>query len=218
MDLNTMLREQAVTGLQTRLDAAVTNGDTEAARKITKEMTDLAIATAPKGNTYGDAEIKTELNKLDWFGVDPKKSGRALALGRDMDPKKFPDAMAFTAALVKAVEEENKPLAPKTEDETDEEREDREAEEKEAAEAAKAAGKKKLTDGPGERDGGARPSRRTSSGPWTKLSDAPAEVQVAIKRSTEKFISSNAPKEQRDLYQKKALESHWNTAQLKKGK
>ena len=70
-DLNTMMREQATLGLQTQLDAAVTAGDAEAARKIAGDIAKLAVSTAPKAPPYGDAEIRAELNKLDWFGVDP---------------------------------------------------------------------------------------------------------------------------------------------------
>jgi hypothetical protein len=211
-DLNTMLREHAKTGLQSQLDAAVTNGDTAAATKIANEIAQLAVATAPKAPPYGDTEIKAELNKLDWFGVDPKKSGRALALGRDMDPKKFPDAVSFAAALVKAVDDEFKPATTTTEepleDETEEEREAREAEEKAAA------AKKKRTDGP--EDAGVRSrSSRTPSGPWTKVTDAPPEIQKEITRSMNKFLSSNATKEQKDGFRAKALESHWNAAQQK---
>ena len=90
-------------------DTAVTNGDTDAARKIADRISALNSASAPKPSTaYGDTEIRAELNKLPWFGVDPKKSGRTIELGKTMDPKKFGTAAEFTAALVKAVDEEFK--------------------------------------------------------------------------------------------------------------
>jgi hypothetical protein len=219
-DLNTMLREHARTGLQSQLDAAVTAGDTVAATKIADDIAKLAVSTAPKTPAYGDAEIRAELNKLDWFGVDPKKSGRVLALGRDMDPKKFPDAVAFAAALVKAVDEEFKP-AGRTQDEPEEEElnEDETPEEKEARE--KAAKKPRRTDGPSENDSGSARSGRgaRSTGPWTKMSDAPPEVQKEITRSLGKFLSSNATEDQKKSFRAKALESHYNAAQQKtKGK
>lgn len=221
-DLNTMLREHAKTGLQSRLDTAVTNGDTAEATKIAKEMQDLALATAPKAPPYGDVEIKAELGKLDWFGVDPKKSGRALALGRDMDPRKFPDAAAFTAALVKAVEDELKPAGRAQEDPADDEDEpdeDETEEEKTVREAAAAAKKKKRSDGPGEGDAGVRQRQsRGASGPWAKMSDAPADVQKEITRSMGKFLSSNASEDQKKSFRAKALESHYNAAQQKAGK
>lgn len=217
-DLNVMLLEHAKSGLQAELDTAVTNGDTEAARKVAEKISALNSALAPKPPTgYGDAEIRAELNKLPWFGTDPKKSGRAIALGRDMDPKKFGTAAEFTAALVKAVDEEFKP-APKEppEGETDEEREAREAEEAEAA-AAKAK-KPRASDGPADGDAGGTRTRRTS-GPWTKMSDAPADVQKEINRTADKFAPKTpSVKEGREKFVAKALEAHYAKAQLAKGK
>lgn len=216
-DLNVMMREHALSGLQTVLDTAVTNGDTAAARKAADDIAKLQISMAPKTAPYGDVEIKAELNKLDWFGVDPKKTGRALALGKDMDLKKFATPELFAAALVKAVDEEFKP-AGKTveepepeEDETDEERTAREE-----AEAA-AVKKPRKTDGPGEADAGVRARTSARTGPWTKLSDAPSDVQKEIKRQADKFVSASAPKEQREKFVNKALESHY-AAHQRKGK
>src|ERR1700680_2196511 len=164
-DLNVMLLEQARNGLQTELDTAVTNGDTEAARKASDKLADLKVAAAPKPSTaYGDTEIRAELDKLPWFGVDPKKSGRTIELGKTMDPKKFGTAAEFTAALVKVVDEEFKPAAAAApENETDEERETREAEEAEAKVAKEK--KPRASDGPADGDAGAARTRRPS-GPW----------------------------------------------------
>jgi hypothetical protein len=214
-DLNVMLLEHAKSGLQTELDTAVTNGDTEAARKIADRISALNSAAAPKAPTgYGDAEIRAELNKQPWFGVDPKKSGRAIALGRDMDPKKFGTAAEFTAALVKAVDEEFKPAVKEPpEGETDEEREAREVEEAEAA-AAKTK-KPRASDGPADGDAGGTRTRRTS-GPWTKMSDAPADVQKEINRTADKFAPKT--KEGREKFVTKALEAHYAKAQIAKGK
>lgn len=223
-DLNMLMREQARNGLQTQLDAAVTNGDTEAARKITTDLEKLAVQTAPKAPPFGDAEIRAELNKLDWFGVDPKKSAKAIEFGKTMDPKKFATAELFAAALIKAVDADDKPagVASKEdppENETDEEREEREAAEAEEAEAAKAAKKPRKTDGPGESDAlGRGAGSRRASGPWVKMADAPADVQKEIKRSADKFVSANAPKEQREKFIAKALESHHAAFVRNKGK
>ncbi len=214
-DLNVMLLEHAKSGLQAELDTAVTNGDTEGARKIADKISALNSAAAPKPSTaYGDAEIRAELNKLPWFGVDPKKSGRTIELGKTMDPKKFGTAAEFTAALVKAVDEEFKP-APKEppEGETDEEREAREAEEAEAA-AAKAK-KPRASDGPADGDAAGTRTRR-ASGPWTKMSDAPADVQKEINRTADKFAPKT--KEGREKFVAKALDAHYSKAQLAKGK
>jgi hypothetical protein len=217
-DLNVMMREQARNGLQAQLDAAVTNGDTAAATKIAEDIAKLAVSAAPKAPPYNDADIRAQLEKTEWFGVDPKKSAKAVEFGKTMDVKKFANAEAFTAALIKSVEAEFAPVPPKVEEppenETDEEREAREAEEAEAAEAAKA--KKRKTDGPGEGALGTRAARTT--GPWTKITDAPADVQKEIKRAADKFVSSSAPKEQREKFVAKALEAHYATHQRKKGK
>ena len=216
-DLNVMLLEQARNGLQAELDAAVTNGDTEAARKVAAKISDLNTAAAPKPSTaYGDVEIRAELNKLPWFGVDPKKSGRTIELGKTMDPKKFGTAAEFTAALVKAVDEEFKPAAKEPpEGETDEERETREAEEDAEADAAKTPKKPRASDGPADGDTGGTRTRR-ASGPWLKMSDAPEDVRKEINRTADKFAPKT--KEGREKFVAKALEAHYAKAQLAKGK
>jgi len=222
-DLATMMRDQARAGLQIQLDAAVTEGNTESARRIAADLAKLEVSTTPKAPPYGDTEIRSHLDKQAWFGTDPKRSAKAIEFGKTMDPKKFATAEAFAAAIVKAVDDEFKPAgAPKKEEdatETDEEREEREAAE---AEAAEAAGKEKpvrrRTDAPGDADAAGRASRRATSGPWTKLTDAPKEVQAEIKRSADKFVPANAPKERRETFIAKALESQYAMHQRKAGK
>jgi hypothetical protein len=216
-DLNVMLLEQARNGLQAELDAAVTNGDTEAARKVAAKLSDLNTAAAPRPQTgYGDAEIRAELNKLPWFGVDPKKSGRTIELGKTMDPKKFNNAAEFAAALVKVVDEEFKPaIKEPPENETNEEREEREAKEAEAADKDKLPKKPRASDGPTDGDTGAGRTRRTS-GPWLKISDAPDDVRKEINRTADKFAPKT--KEGREKFVAKALEAHYAKAQLAKGK
>ena len=216
-DLNVMLLEHAKSGLQAELDAAVTNGDTEAARKVADRISALNTAAAPKPSmAYGDAEIRAELNKLPWFGVDPKKSGRTIELGKTMDPKKFGNAADFAAALVKVVDEEFKPAAKDPpENETDEQREAREAEQAEEAEAAAKAKKPRASDGPADGDNSGTRTRRTT-GPWAKMSDAPADVQKEINRTADKWAPKT--KEGREKFVTKALEAHYSKAQLAKGK
>jgi hypothetical protein len=210
-DLVTMMRDQARAGLQTQLEAAVTEGNVEAVRKITADIEKLAIQTAPKAPPYGDVEIRAELSKLDWFGVDPKKSAKAVEFGKTMDPKKFGTAEAFTAAIVKAIDEEFKPaVEPKKEDPPEDEPDEDDPEEEPEPKKAR------RTDGPGPTDSTTRTRRIT--GPWAKLSDAPKEVQTEIKRSVDKFLSTNAPKEQRETFISKALESHYAVHQRKQGK
>jgi len=217
-DLATMMRDQAVRGLQAQLDAAVTEGNTEAARKISDDIAKLAVSTAPKAAPYGDAEIRGHLDKQAWFGTDPKRSAKALEFGKTMDPKKFSTAEAFATAIVKAVDEEFKPAAtPKKDvDADDDPAADDDPDTDDDPDADDAEGKSKKpdksrrrTDAPGEADATNRTPRRASSGPWTKLSEAPKEVQAEIKRSADKFVPANAPKERRETYIAKALESHY---------
>lgn len=212
MDLNMMMRETARNSLQTALDAAVTNGDTEAARKVAADIAALEVSTAPKPQAYTPDDIKAEMKKLDWFGVDPKKSAKAMELGKHMDLSKFPSATAFAAAVAKAVEEEfnPKPAAGAGEGEDEEEEED--------DDKGKGEPKTKKTDGPGEGDNTQRTTKRTSSGPWTKLADAPADVQKEIRRSADKFVPAKADAKQRESFIAKALESQYAMFQRNKGK
>jgi len=224
-DLATLMRDQAVRGLQTQLDAAVTEGNTESARKIAADLAKLEVSTAPKAPPYGDAEIRGHLDKQAWFGTDPKRSAKALEFGKTMDPKKFATAEAFAAAIVKAVDDEFKPVtAPKESEEDEENRseDEEDAENKgEGEEDKSASGKtakpRRRTDAPNDADTTNR-ARRASSGPWTKLADAPKEIQAEIKRSADKFVPASAPKERRETYIAKALESHYAAHQRKAGK
>lgn len=201
-DITTMMRDAARNGLQVQLDKAVTDGDTEAARKVTADLEKLAVSTAPKAPPFGPAEIAVEMGRLDWFGTDPKKSGRAIELGKHLDPKKFATAAAFAAALVKAVDEEFK-VPGVTGEPGDEEPGDELTDEEPAAVPAK---KPRKTDSPGEGDAlAARSARRT--GPWIKLTDAPAETQKEINRTADKFAPKT--KEGREGFIKRALEAHY---------
>ncbi len=214
-DLNMMMREQAKMGLQAQLDAAVTNGDTEAARKAAADLAKLEVSTAPKAPPFGQAEIMNALEtKADWFGVDPKKSAKAVEFGKTMNPKKFATAELFADAVIKAVDAEFTPPAKaKTEDEPGED----DPEEPEDEPEDPPALKKRKTDGPGEADAGAR-ARSARSGPWTKLADAPSNVQAEIKRQADKFVAANAGKDAREKFINKALESHYRQHQAAKGK
>lgn len=211
MDLNMMMREQARNGLQAQLDAAVTNGDTEAARKVAADIAKLEVSTAPKAAPYGSDDIKAELNKQDWFGVDPKKSAKAMEFGKTMDLAKFSTAAAFAAAVVKAVDEEFKPAAAPGAEGDGEPGEDGDDEKPEG----KTEAKPRKSDAPGEGDASQRTIRRATSGPWTKLADAPADVQKEIKRSADKFVPSKADPKQRESFIAKALESQYLMHQRK---
>jgi hypothetical protein len=219
MDLNMMLRQTARSGLEAKLTQAVADGDQEAAKKIAKEMSDLELQTAPKAPPYGDAEIRTELNKLPWFGVDPRKSAKAMQYGKDLDPRKFATAEAFAKAVADAVAEDFKPTSesPKDGEENDEEdegSEDAESEENEGEESENKTVKKprKRTDGPSENDAdGSRPRR--ASGPWKKMSDAPPAVQAEIRRTMTKLLSARTTEDQRKAFETRALESHYAAQQ-----
>ena len=214
MDLNTMLRDQAREGLQTKLDKAVTDGDTETARKVTDQIAALAVATAPKPDnsyTVKDAEAAVSA-KADWYGVDPKKSAKAVEFAKTMNPKKFATAEAFADAVIKAVDEEFKPAAAAGND-GDGEDEDADDDKNNGKPEPRA---RKRTDGPGEEDTNIRPAPRRSNGPWAKLSDAPAEVQAEVKRAADKF----APKTEdgRKGFIANALAAHYRIHQQKAGK
>ncbi len=221
VELNTMMLEQARNGLHAQLEVATTNGDFEAVKKITDDITKLAVQSAPKAPPYGDAEIRAELEKAPWFGIDPEKSAKAVEFGKTMDPKKFATAALFAETLIKSVDA--KFPAPKTEsgegdDGTGGEGDDDTGGEGGKEAVARAAPRARKTDAPGEGDVGARNTARASSGPWTKLTDAPAAVQTEIRRSADKFVSANAPKEQREAFIKNALVSHYGIHARSKGK
>lgn len=222
-DLNTMLREQARTGLQTQLDTAVTNGDTEAARKITADITKLEIQLQPKAPPFGDTEILAAIDtKAPWFGTDPKRSAKAVEFGKTMNPKKFATAEAFAEAVIKAVDEEFKPAgkaAPIAGDDTDDEDADGDDENTggdEGGSKKPSEPKPKRTDAPGEAEAG-RGSAAGRKGPWAKLSDAPRDVQSEINRTADKFAGKT--KEAREKFVANALGAHYTQhLRNKKGK
>jgi hypothetical protein len=214
MDLNMMLRQTARSGLEAKLAQAVVDGDQEAAKKIAKEMSDLELQTAPKAPPYGDAEIRAELNKLPWFGVDPRKSAKAMQYGKDLDPRKFSTAEAFAKAVAEAVEQDFKPASetPPKDDEEEEDEDEKEEEEEEESDGKDKPEPRKRTDGPGENDAdGSRPRR--ASGPWKKMSDAPPAVQTEIRRTMTKLLGARTTEDQRKAFETRALESHYAAQQ-----
>lgn len=209
MDVNAMLRQTAENAIKGRHEEAVKAGDVEAAMKAANELATLAVQTAPKPPAYGDAEVRAELDKQPWFGIDPKKSAKALEFGKTMDPKKFASAEAFSKAITEAVDAEFKPAPAAGEGDEDEPGED--------DDDAKPAPKTRKTDGPKDGDlGGGGGGRGARGGPWTKMSQAPSDVQADIKRQADKLLPGNATKEQRAAFEGRALETHYKTAQAKK--
>jgi len=218
VDLNIMMREQAKAGLERELAEAVTNGDTEAAKKVTDKIAALAVASAPTAPPYGQEAIRAELGKAEWFGVDPEKSALAMEFGKTMDPKKFATAADFAATLIKAVEAKFAKPAPKGEE--GEDGGDAEGEDggDEDGQPARSATKTKKTDGPGEGEATVRGTTRRTTGPWTKLSDAPADVQREINRTADKFAGTGeGNKAKREAFVTRALDSHY-AAHQRKGK
>lgn len=218
-DLNVMLLEHAKSGIQAKLDLAVTNGDTEAARKAADELTALNVAAAPKPapTAYGEAEIRAELDKLDWFGTDPKKSARTVELGKTMNPKKFGSAADFAAALVKVVETEFKKAdAGEGDGEGDGEGADGEDDGEGETGTTKPPAKRRASDGPSDGDTGTANRNRRTSGPWAKLSDAPADVQKEINRTADKFAPKT--KEGREKYVAAALGAQYSAYKIRNGK
>jgi hypothetical protein len=216
MDLNVMLRQTARSGLEAKLTQAVVDGDQEAAKKIAKEMSDLELQTAPKAPPYGDAEIRAELNKLPWFGIDPRKSAKAMQYGKDLDPRKFSTAEAFAKAVAEAVEQDFKPASetpPEDDEEEDEDEKEEEEEDEDEGENKSKPGKpRKRTDGPGENDAdGSRPRR--ASGPWKKMSDAPPAIQAETRRTMTKLLGARTTEDQRKAFETRALESHYAAQQ-----
>jgi hypothetical protein len=121
--------------------------------------------------------------------------------GKNMEPESFKSADDFAEAVIKAVDEEFKPV-PTTEDEPEE----REPEEEKTA--------RKKTDAPSA-DTGRSATRARSSGPWTKLADAPKDVADIVKSQADKF-TRNASKEQREKFISNALSTAYNAAQRNK--
>lgn len=214
MDVNAMLRQTAQTAIQGRLDEAVKNGDTDAANKAAQELATLAVQTAPKAPPFGDAEVRGELEKQPWFGIDPKKSAKALEFGKTMDPKKFASAEAFAKALTEAVDAEFKPAAAAGTGEDGEGDEDEPGGDDTGSAAAPPT--RRRTDGPKDGDLGGGNGGRASRGPWTKMSQAPSDVQADVKRQAQKMLPGNATKEQRETFETRALETHYRAAQAKK--
>lgn len=208
MDLNAMMRQTTLDALNSQHEAAVVNGDVAGAKAISDKIADFKVALAPKPATgFGDAEVKAELNKLDWFGADPKKSAKAMEFARNMSPSKFPTPEAYVQAVVKAMEDDAKP-APAAAGEDDEDGDDGKPEAKPAA---------RRTDGPRGDDLNNR-GRGAGGGPWVKLSDAPKEIQQRIKDQAKKFLPAAATDDQKKKFNERALSSAYADHQRKAGK
>lgn len=180
MDMATLLRTQLNHTLTNQLNQAVQAGDIQAAHAATKQIAELAVATtappkAAEGPKFSTEDIKKTMNaKAPWFGVDPKRSAKAVEFAKNMEPTAFKTVEEFADTLIKAVDED---FAPAKQEEV-EETEDEEKKEPVA---------RKKTDAPSGDTGRSAISSR-SSGPWAKLSDAPKETADLIRKQADKFV------------------------------
>lgn len=208
-NLEVMLKNQMQANLTHQLDSAVQAGDIQAARKATEQLQQFALQNKPANTPqFNNADIRASLKtKAPWFGVDPRRSAKAVEFGKNMEPESFQTADAFAEAIVKAVEEDFKPNDKPDDDEEEEEQEEEEEEGKKVA--------RKKTDAPS--GDGARAVPRRTSGPWVKLGDAPKDIAQQIKASADKF-TRNATKEQREKYIATALGTAYAADQRSRGK
>jgi hypothetical protein len=213
VDLNTMLREHARSGIKAQLDAAVVAGDSAAAQKAADELAKFEIALQPpaaKGEPYTVEDRRIAMEKVaPWFGVDPVKTARAMELSKHLDVKKFATADAFATAVRDAVDKELEPKTAKTEEGEGED--DEEGDGGGTAPPTAAPPKRKTG---GADDLGPGPAR-SSSKAWTKLTDAPTEVRQSIQRQVDKMVPRNAKPEVKALFITRALESAQKTHKAK---
>ena len=198
-DLETLYRNQVQANLVRNLDSAVQAGDIQAARRATQELSAYALHAAKNITpAFSNTDIREALKtKAPWFGVDPRRSARAIEYGKNMEPARFKSAEEFADKIIEEITEEFDPQP-----------EDDEEEPKKIV--------RKKTDAPSGDAARAIP-RRASLGTWTRLSDAPRDIADQIKRSTEKF-TRNATKEQRDKFISTALERAYAVEQQARGK
>jgi hypothetical protein len=220
-DLATMMREQLSSNLNAQLDSAVTAGDIAAARKASDSLSKLAATTAPAGPVvkFTAADIRKELEaKAPWFGIDPRRSSKVLEYGKMMDSNRFDNAAKFAEALIAAIDEEFPPAGGRRQEAGDAggdgDNDDAGGDDAGGDDAPVKPARKK-TDAPSAGDAGAA-RRNNGSGPWAKLSDAPANVRDDINRTLDKYCR-NGTKEQREQFTKDALATHY-AAHQRKGK
>lgn len=224
-DLATMLRQQLQNNLQASLDSAVQAGDINAARKASKDILDLNLAEARASTAVKAAPTKDEIKKAvtakaPWFGVDPKKSAKALELAKMMDPERFETADAFADALLKSVAEDEAGTG-KAADEDDE---DEDSEDDEDAEAARREARRKnrqnktpgteLAEG-GRGAGGSSNLRRAME--TGDIKSLPKDAADEIKKSASKF-ASRGNEEQRKAFIVNAVKARARSELIAAGK
>lgn len=234
-DLATMLKQQMQNTLTAQLDSAVQAGDIAAARKAAQAVSELAVASVPR--TSGKSVPTTDaikaalMAKADWFGVDPRKSAKAVELGKMMDPSRFETAEAFADSLLKEIEKDEKAAGKDddNEDGEDDENQDGEDGESEDAEAEAAAEKRReARRNDKRRDGTAGRELNVGgrSAPGNSLRQAfetgdikhlPRSVADEIKKTADKF-ARNATKEQKAAFIKNAVTARARADLISSGK
>lgn len=207
-DLEAIVRQQQQNMLVNQLDSATQAGDILAARKAAQQLQEFALQHRnPDVAQFTNADIRASLKvKAPWFGVDPRRSARAVEFGKNMEPSAFKSADAFAEELIRSIEEEFEEEDKPRRIEDDDSPEDEEPDKRNA---------RRKTDAPSSAMARAVPRR--SSGPWMKLSDAPKEIAQTIKASADKF-TRNATKEQRDRYIATALGTAYAADQRSRGR
>lgn len=207
-DIEAIVKNQLQTSLTHQLDAATQAGDIAAARAAANKIAEFALQNkSPDAPSFTNVDIRKSLKeKAPWFGVDPRRSAKAVEFGKNMEPQSFKSADEFADALIKSIKEEFEDADDEPEEEEDED-EDEKPEKKVA---------RKKTDAPSSSMARAVP-RRAASGPWVKLSDAPKDIAETIKASADKF-TRNATKEQRERYIATALGTAYAADQRSRGK
>jgi hypothetical protein len=225
-DLATMLRNQMQQTLQNSLDTAVQAGDINAARNATKQILDLNLAEARSGSAAKKVPSKDEIKaavaaKADWFGVDPRKTAKAVELGKMMDPERFDSAEAFATALLKSLDDEATAAAAagKSDDEDGDDDEDDGKDGAEDEGERQPRKRKNATERP-ELGAGGAPAvtsnlrRAFESGDIKAL---PRAAQDSIKKSADK-LARNADEKGRKTFIANAVKAHARAELIASGK
>src|SRR5215471_2145925 len=240
-DLNTILRQQMQNNLTAALDQATQAGDIQAARKAAQQLAEFSVASAaaapkPPKKPMTVEEIKKALtDKVEWFGIDPRRSAQIVELGKMMDPERFETPEAFAAALIKEYEKDAKrhsgPKDPEddendsdSDNENEESDEDNENDEdegetmqtqrREAQRPARRNGSAQTELNAGSRSTGNNLRRAFETGDIKHL---PRAAASDIRNSADK-MARNATKEQRALFIQNAVKARARSDLIATGK
>jgi|SRR5579859_4333319 len=233
-DLNTMLRQQMQNTLTAQLDAATQAGDIAAARKAAQSLMEFSVATAaattkPAKKPPTIEELKKAIMaKADWFGVDPRRSAKAVELGKMMDPERFETADAFADALLKELAKDEKPprnsdSENNADDDSIDENDDDDSEDEDAMDAQRQGrnrpARRNGTTQPelnagGRSNGGTNLRRAFDTGDIKHLPRAAADE---IRKSADKF-ARNGDEKQRKIFIENAVKARARSDLIATGK